>query len=72
MIEVRVYRGSSASDEDDASRISDHVEDGECLVWVDVVEPTDEDLARLQEEFSLHPLAMEDVRHHHQRPKLES
>ena len=71
MIEVRVYRGSSVSDEVDIEKISDHVEDGECLLWVDVVEPSDEDLTSLQEEFSLHPLAMEDIRHHHQRPKLE-
>ena len=71
MIAVRVYRGSSVSEETDTAKISDHVESGDCLVWVDVVEPTEDDLACLQEEFSLHPLAMEDVRHHHQRPKLE-
>ena len=71
MIAVRVYRGSSASDEVDLEKISDHVDAGGCLLWVDVVEPSEEDLACLQEEFSLHPLAMEDIRHHHQRPKLE-
>jgi magnesium transporter len=41
------------------------------LVWVDVSAPDEADLALLQEEFSLHPLAMEDVRERHQRPKLE-
>jgi magnesium transporter len=41
------------------------------LLWVDVREPSEDDLDRLQQEFSLHPLAMEDVREHHQRPKLE-
>jgi magnesium transporter len=41
------------------------------LLWVDVVDPTEDDLHCLQEQFELHPLALEDVRTHHQRPKLE-
>jgi magnesium transporter len=36
-----------------------------------VVDPTDDDLGCIQEQFSLHPLAIEDVRKHQQRPKLE-
>jgi magnesium transporter len=54
----------------DAREISDVVHDPH-LLWVDVANPSEEDLQRLQKEFSLHPLAMEDVREHHQRPKLE-
>ncbi|MEA2971666.1 MAG: magnesium transporter [Actinomycetota bacterium] len=42
------------------------------ILWVDVVEPTEDDLACVQEEFSLHPLAMEDIRERHQRPKIET
>jgi magnesium transporter len=41
------------------------------VLWVDVAEPTEDDLECLEREFRLHPLAMEDVRQHHQRPKLE-
>jgi magnesium transporter len=41
------------------------------VLWVDVHNPTDADLDTLQEEFSLHPLAIEDARNHGQRPKLE-
>ena len=41
------------------------------VLWVDLVDPTDEDFNLIQDEFSLHPLAMEDARHHGQRPKLE-
>ena len=41
------------------------------LRWFDVVEPTDDEFARLQREFDLHPLALEDARTHGQRPKLE-
>jgi magnesium transporter len=32
---------------------------------------TEEELAQMQEEFELHPLAVEDARHGHQRPKIE-
>ena len=41
------------------------------LVWVDLWDATNEDFACIQEEFDLHPLAMEDARKHRQRPKLE-
>ncbi len=41
------------------------------LVWVDVVDPTEADLVRVEEEFGLHELAMEDARHRGQRPKIE-
>ena len=45
--------------------------DPDRVVWVDVVDPDEADLACVQEEFDLHPLAMEDVRERHQRAKLE-
>ena len=42
------------------------------FVWVGLNDPGDELLAKLQEEFSLHDLAVEDAQHAHQRPKIES
>jgi len=51
--------------------VSDVVDD-KGIVWVDIVDPTEDDLACVQEEFSLHPLAMEDIRERHQRPKIET
>lgn len=51
--------------------ISEEIKDRDQLVWVDMSSPGEDDLAMVQEEFSLHPLAMEDVRERHQRPKLE-
>jgi len=41
------------------------------FVWIDLFEPTPEEFAALQEEFSLHPLAVEDAVVAHERPKLE-
>ena len=42
-----------------------------CFVWVALADPTEDDLADMQDEFDLHPLAVEDARHGHQRPKIE-
>jgi magnesium transporter len=45
--------------------------DGEGFVWVGLVDPTDDELAEVQNRFGLHELAVEDVRNMHQRPKIE-
>ncbi len=41
------------------------------LVWVGLLEPDEELLRRVQRQFDLHPLAIEDALHAHQRPKIE-
>ena len=41
------------------------------FVWIGLHEPDDATLAKIQEEFGLHELAVEDARNAHQRPKLE-
>jgi len=69
MIAVHHYENGKV-EEFDASEISKLFDDPH-LLWVDVFNPSEDDLQCLQQEFSLHPLAMEDVREHHQRPKLE-
>jgi magnesium transporter len=51
--------------------ISDYVGRPDCFVWVALKDPDDAELAEMQEEFDLHPLAVEDARHGHQRPKIE-
>jgi magnesium transporter len=43
----------------------------DCFVWVALSDPSDEELVEMQDEFDLHPLAVEDARHGHQRPKIE-
>ncbi len=47
------------------------VDDGS-FVWVGLYEPEEGLLDKLQEEFDLHDLAVEDAQHAHQRPKLEA
>jgi len=43
----------------------------DCFVWVALFEPDERTLELMQAEFDLHPLAVEDARHGHQRPKIE-
>ena len=41
------------------------------FVWIGLYEPTEAEFASLRREFNLHPLAVEDAIHAHQRPKVE-
>jgi magnesium transporter len=41
------------------------------IVWVDVSDPTSQDFVDLAREFGFHPLAIEDCRNEHQRPKVD-
>lgn len=45
--------------------------DSDAILWLDMLNPGEEDLARVAEKFQLHPLAIEDASHEHQRPKVE-
>ncbi|HEX6158227.1 MAG TPA: magnesium/cobalt transporter CorA [Burkholderiales bacterium] len=51
--------------------ISEYLKRPKCFVWVALKDATEAELAQAQAEFDLHPLAVEDARHGHQRPKVE-
>ena len=51
--------------------ISEYVSHKDCFVWVALFEPTPGELDEMAEEFQLHPLAVDDARTGHQRPKIE-
>src|SRR5262245_31114742 len=51
--------------------ISRHLERPGCFVWVALRDPSEEELDRMQQEFHLPELAIEDTRHGYQRPKIE-
>ncbi|MGV8941431.1 MAG: magnesium and cobalt transport protein CorA [Lysobacter sp.] len=55
----------------DLEAISDAMDAGS-FVWVGLYEPDEAVLQKLQGEFDLHDLAIEDARNAHQRPKLET
>src|SRR5579862_3539999 len=51
--------------------ISEYLADDSSVVWLDLRDPDRDDLAVLSDEFGLHPLAVEDAVHEHERPKLD-
>ena len=71
-ITVRSYKPGAAGEvvhnPEDISELFGR--DGRVL-WVDLADASDDDFRLVQDEFDLHPLAMEDAKHHGQRPKLE-
>ena len=55
----------------DLGAIRDARSGGGDFVWVGLHEPGQEEMSQVAELFGLHPLAVEDALHAHQRPKLE-
>jgi magnesium transporter len=51
--------------------IHDYLARNDGILWVAVRDPEPHELDQLEEGFDLHPLAIEDARHGHQRPKFE-
>jgi magnesium transporter len=71
-VTTRCYRnGKLEESQFDPARVSDMLQDETNLLWVDVAEPSDEEIAQLGREFGFHPLTLEDLAHPHQRPKIE-
>ena len=69
---TRLYRDGILEREGfPVAEISDHLADEAVTIWLDLRDPDREDLAVLSDEFGLHPLAIEDAVHEHQRPKLD-
>ncbi|MCL2582894.1 MAG: magnesium transporter CorA family protein [Streptosporangiales bacterium] len=68
---TRLYRDGKLEREGfPVPEISDHLADG-AVVWLDLRDPHGEDLRVLSEELGLHPVAIEDAEHDHERPKLD-
>ncbi|MEC4019254.1 magnesium and cobalt transport protein CorA [Streptomyces sp. H27-D2] len=72
VVDCAVYR--------EGRRVSDHVTPNEAMArvradggfaWIGLHEPTEREFSDIAREFGLHPLAVEDAVHAHQRPKLE-
>ena len=69
---TRLYRDGLLVDQGFAvERISDHLEDAGAMIWLDLRDPDHDDLAVLQEEFGLHPVAIEDALVDRERPKID-
>jgi magnesium transporter len=72
MITCRLYREGVLKEEAfDPTRVSDLISESGARVWLDLTDPSEEELTLIGEEFGLHPLAIEDTLHRNQRPKVE-
>ena len=70
---TRLYRAGRMLDEGfPAEKISELLAaDPDAVIWLDLYDPTQADLQIVTDEFGLHPLAVEDAIHSHQRPKVD-
>jgi magnesium transporter len=69
---TRVYvKGVLEAEGFPVADVSDHLARDDAMVWVDLCDPTKEQLAELADELGLHELAVEDALGPHQRPKLD-
>lgn len=64
-----LVRNGSITEERPPAELSE-LRDRPC--WLDLVAPSEQDLALVAEELALHPLAVEDALQTHERPKIES
>jgi magnesium transporter len=71
MIRAHVFRQGREVTDIEIDTLSEVRTEKETLVWVDLVSATERELAQMGEEFGIHELALEDLSHSHQRPKLE-
>ena len=68
----RVYlKGELEAEGFPLAEVSDHLARPETVVWVDLCNPTSDELEQLKDELGLHELAVEDALEPHQRPKLD-
>lgn len=73
MITCRLYRdGKLERDAFEPMLVREALASDDARIWLDVGDPTAEDLSMLEREFGLHALSMEDMQHRDQRPKVEA
>jgi magnesium transporter len=71
LINCVAYQDGTKLNDISVEEISDYLSRPGCFVWVALRDATNAELDKMQEQFGLHDLAVEDARHGHQRPKIE-
>src|SRR5215208_2832529 len=66
------YADDRVSRETTPEALSAALRDHESTFWLDMVKPTEEEYALLDDVFGFHPLAIEDTLNYMQRPKIEN
>ncbi|CAN5848622.1 magnesium/cobalt transporter CorA [soil metagenome] len=72
MITVSLVQDESTPRTDlDVDDISEVIKDPDAVMWVDVLRPMDEEIAIVDREFDIHPLALQALRHTTARPEID-
>lgn len=71
IINCAAYSGGRRIADVELNKVHEVLKDISQFVWIGLHEPSEEVLERVQEEFDLHDLAIEDAHLAHQRPKIE-
>jgi magnesium transporter len=71
VVKSAAYEGGRRLGDVPIDDISEVIKRDGVVLWIGLHEPGPELLAKMQEEFGLHELAVEDAQKAHQRPKLE-
>ncbi|MEE1800145.1 magnesium and cobalt transport protein CorA [Streptomyces sp. NPDC101062] len=73
IVDCAIYRGGRRTDgpADFSDALAEARAEGDAFLWLGLHEATEREFAMVSSEFGLHPLAVEDALHAHQRPKLE-
>jgi magnesium transporter len=71
LINCVAYKNGKKLEPIELDDISAHLARRDQFVWVALRDPQPEELSKMQEEFGLHELAVEDARGGHERPKIE-
>lgn len=72
IVDRAFYRdGRRTEAPDDLADLGAASRDGSSIAWIGLYRPTAAEFDAVAREFELHPLAVEDAVHAHQRPKLE-
>jgi magnesium transporter len=71
LVNCAAYQNGTKLTDITIEEISDYLQHPDCFVWVAMRDASPAELEKMQEEFGLHELAVEDAMKGHQRPKIE-
>lgn len=71
IINCAAYAGGQRLADVELNKVHEILKEADKFVWIGLHEPSEELLSRVQDEFHLHDLSIEDAHRAHQRPKVE-
>ena len=71
IINCAAYCGGRRVADVELDQVHEVLKEPDQFVWIALHEPSEETFKRVQDEFGLHELAVEDAHSAHQRPKIE-